>query len=296
MAPLEWGFIGFGEAGSAFASHVSKHLRRPIFVFDPLLNSNSMSGLVRRRLKTTSAEIVCDVASLAAKCDLVVSFVTPRVASTVAGQAAKVWKRGLFIDFNSVSPVEKRALADFFPKGAFVDGAILGSVSTEGAAVPLAVAGQRASRAVVLLRNAHLTVTGAGSQVGAASALKMCRSIFMKGLECVLVETLLAASEFEFEESVLKSIEQTFRSYGFRRMMRMLVTTHAIHCNRRADEMHSVARMLREIGLPGQMTEAARHFLATNSRTGLPGHFNGSVPDNIDSVIGYLRNTYRKHE
>jgi 3-hydroxyisobutyrate dehydrogenase-like beta-hydroxyacid dehydrogenase len=296
MAKLEWGFIGFGEAGSAFASHISKHLKRPIFVSDPLLNSHPIPGTVRERLDIAHAEVLRDVASLAAKCDLVVSLVTPRVASAVAGQAAKAWKRGLFIDFNSVSPSEKRAMADLFPQGTYVDGAILGSVAQEGAASPLAVAGPRASRASASLRRVGLTVSVAGPQVGAASALKMCRSIFMKGLECLFVETLMAAGEFDLAQSVLKSIEQTFQFYGFRRLVQMLVTTHAVHCSRRSDEMQSATTMMHEMGMPGHMTKAARDFLTDSARAGLPDHFRTSEPDEFGAVIGYLRNTYGKKQ
>lgn len=292
MAQFEWGFIGFGEVGSTFACHIGKRLRRAVFVFDPVLNSNAIPTSVRKRLEGTPIKIVRDIACLAGRCDAVISVVTPRVASAVARQAARKWGKGLFIDFNSVSPSEKQSLAGLFPKGAYVDGAILGSVTQEGAAVPLAIAGPCAGRAFASFRKIGLTVSVAEPLVGMASALKMCRSIFMKGLECLFVETLLAAAEFGLEESVLKSIEQTFRSYGFRRMVEMLVTTHAIHCGRRSDEMRSAAMMMREIGVPIHMTKAARDFLFASSGTGLPEHFRGEVPDTFGTVIKYLKGTY----
>lgn len=294
MDKLEWGFAGFGEAGSAFASHISKHLKRPIFVSDPLLDLRPIPRAVRERLHAAPAEILRDITSLASRCDIVVSLVTPAVASAVAGEAAKAWKKGLFFDFNSVSPSEKRAMADLFPKGAYVDGAILGSVAREGAASPLVVAGPRANRASASLRSVGLTASVAGPQVGGASALKMCRSIFMKGLECLFVETLMAAGEFDLAETVLQSIEQTFQSYGFRPLVQMLVTTHAVHCHRRSDEMRSAATMMREIDISGHMTKAARDLLGESSRAGLPDHFGSSVPGEYGTVISYLRDTRGK--
>jgi 3-hydroxyisobutyrate dehydrogenase-like beta-hydroxyacid dehydrogenase len=296
MAQLQWGFIGFGEAGSTFASHIAERLGRPIYVLDPVLNSTSIPVPIQERLDITRCEIMGDIVSLMARCDVVVSMVTPRVASVVANQAAKVWKRGVYIDFNSVSPSEKQAMAVLFPKDVYIDGAVLGSVTQERASVPLAVAGAHAGRTSALLRKVGLTVIVAGTQVGAASAVKMCRSVFMKGLECLFVETLLAASKFESEGPVLESIEQTFQSYDFRSLMQMLVTTHAIHCARRSDEMHSVTRMMSEIGVPIHMARAARNFLRANARTGLPAHFRGKVPDKYSTVISYLRDSYGREQ
>lgn len=118
----------------------------------------------------------------------------------------------------------------------------------------------------------------------------------MKGLECLFVETLMGAGEFDLGESVLKSIEQTFQNYGFRHLVQVLVTTHAVHCSRRSDEMQSATAMMHEMGMPGHMTKAARDFLADSSRAGLPDHFRSSKPDGVGSVINYLRDTYGKKQ
>jgi Domain of unknown function (DUF1932) len=88
---------------------------------------------------------------------------------------------------------------------------------------------------------------------------------------------------------VLRSIEQTFSSYALRPMVRMLVTTHAAHCRRRADEMHSVTKMMKEIGIPERMCKATQDFLISSFRAGLTDHFGGTVPDNFEAVIKYLR-------
>lgn len=293
MEALRWGIIGFGEAGSAFAKHISRHLNRPVRVTDPLLNRSPLPHQIQKRLAGTSIEVAPDILSLVAKSDVAISLVTARVASAVAARAGSTFRRGLYIDFNSVSPTEKERMAVRFPRGTYVDGAILGSIAREGATTNLVLAGLRAGRASKLLREVGLRVSVAGSQVGAASALKMCRSVFMKGIECLLLETLIAAGEFKVTEPVLRSIEQTFNSYGLRQMVRMLVTTHAAHCGRRADEMRSAAKMLDAIGLPGHMTKAARDFLAASHRVGLTDHFKGLVPDNFEVVISYLKKAYR---
>jgi 3-hydroxyisobutyrate dehydrogenase-like beta-hydroxyacid dehydrogenase len=291
---LRWGVIGFGEAGSAFAHHLSSRSGRPVRVTDPLLRRLPLSESVAKRLAGMSVEIEPDIASLVQECDVVLSLVTPRVTAEVAAAAAAGWRTGLFVDFNSLSPTEKQPLAGLFPGGDYVDGAILGSVTHEAAYTNLILAGPRAEEASACLRAVDFRVRVLGSDVGVASAVKVCRSIFMKGIECLLVETLLAADKFNTVRPVLDSIEQTVTSYGFQPMVEMLVTTHAQHCGRRFEEMRSATAMLEHTGMPGQMSGAARDFLDASNRTGVTTHFDGSVPRDFLEVIAYLREFYEK--
>jgi 3-hydroxyisobutyrate dehydrogenase-like beta-hydroxyacid dehydrogenase len=286
---LRWGIIGFGEAGSAFAGHISQSLSRPIQIVDPLLNRLPRPGHLTERLDRVAFEVVPDITSLVRKCDIILSLVTPRIASQAALEAASGWSQGLYMDFNSVAPTEKRQMAARFPGNSYIDGSILGSIAGEGSSTPLALGGPRASEAHAYLCEVGLVASVAGTDVGAASALKMCRSIFMKGLECLFVETLLAADQFDVSEPVLSSIEETMMSYGLRPLAQMLVTTHAAHCGRRHDEMEGVTRMLEEGGITSQMSQAARDFLGVSFQSGVTSHFNHKVPDQVDDVIAYFR-------
>jgi 3-hydroxyisobutyrate dehydrogenase-like beta-hydroxyacid dehydrogenase len=290
---LRWGVIGFGEAGSVVAGHIGEHSKVPVRVTDPLLNKKPVPDWMAKRLTRIEVKIVTDVCSLVRQCDVILSLVTPRVASVVAAEAGATWKHGLFIDLNSISPKEKQSVSACFPKGCYVDGAVLGSIAGEGSRVQLALGGTRATEARSHLSSVGLSAFVAGSRVGAASAVKMCRSLFMKGLECLFVETLLAAKTFDVTDPVMKSIEQTFNSYGLRPMVRMLVTTHAAHSRRRSDEMRSAGKMMDEHGMPGRMCKAARDFLKANSEIGLADHFRGTVPATSAEVLDFLSSAYR---
>lgn len=286
---LHWGIIGFGEAGSAFASHIGQGSKQSIQIVDPLLNRHPLLDHLRERLDRVAGKVVTDIATIARGCDVVLSLVTPRLALQVAQEAAPAWGQGLYIDFNSVAPNEKRQMADLFPAESYVDGSILGSIAGEGSATPLALGGARASEAHARLSEVGLVASVVGTEVGAASALKMCRSVFMKGLECLFVETLLAADHFSVTEPVLSSIEETVMSYGLRPLSQMLVTTHAAHCGRRREEMAGVTRMLEEIRIPSRMCQATRDFLEASFQSGVTNHFKHKVPDQTDEVIAYFR-------
>jgi 3-hydroxyisobutyrate dehydrogenase-like beta-hydroxyacid dehydrogenase len=264
-------------------------LSQPIRVVDPLLNQLPLLDHLRERLDRVAFQVVPDITALVRGCDVVLSLVTPRLASQAAQEAASAWNEGLFVDFNSVTPNEKRQMAALFPARSYVDGSILGSIAGEGSATPLALAGARAEEVHACLSGVGLMASVVGSEVGVASALKMCRSIFMKGLECLFVETLLSADQFGVTEPVLSSIEETVTSYGLRPLSQMLVTTHAAHCGRRREEMKGVTRMLEEIGITGQMCQAAGDFLETSFQSGVTNHFHHKVPDRIDEVIAYFR-------
>ncbi len=288
-----WGIIGFGEVGSAFGAHLLQGAAK-VYVTDPRLTGGPSEDGARVKPAGTSAEVVDDIPTLVSQSEICLSVVTPGAAMEVARLAGAAWQNGLFIDFNSVSPLEKRQMSALFPAGAFVGGAILGSVAGEGAKARLALDGTSAERAQDLLKAASFNSVAVGRSIGSAAALKMCRSVFMKGIECVLVETLLAAAQFQMTEPVLETVEDTFRNYGFRPMVEMLVTTHALHCGRRADEMQRVAVMLSGMRLPNDMSEASSAFLSRSDSSGITQHFNGRLPASADSVIQFLEEIYRE--
>ncbi len=299
MADVRWGIIGFGEAGVAFARHIVGYTGAPAFVTDPLLNLDHQPVHIRQRLEQVSIKMVPDIAHLAAECDIVLSLVTASAAREAAAQAGAAWQQGLLVDLNSTSPIEKQRMAGFF-KGvhadSYVDGAILGSIAGEGVKAPLALAGPRADQAHALLSGLGLNPTVIGPEVGGASALKMCRSIFMKGVECLFVETLLAARQFDIEAPVLKSIEATFGAYTFADLTRMLVTTHAVHAGRRSHEMEYVVQLLQEIDMPSPMSAASLQLLRSSEQADINIHFNGIVPASVDEVITFLAQFYQKEE
>src|SRR5580658_9251202 len=99
MGRLRWGIIGFGEAGSAFAKHISQRTGQPVFVTDPLLNQNPVPSNLRERLQGSRVEIISSIPRLIEGSDIVISLVTPRAASEVALMAGAVRGRSVYVDF-----------------------------------------------------------------------------------------------------------------------------------------------------------------------------------------------------
>ena len=202
---------------------------------------------------------------------------------------------GLFIDLNSISPMDKARAAAPFGED-FVDGAILGSFAGRGTQVPIALSGPRSQEAHLLLAAAGLRTSVVSQEVGTASALKMCRSIFMKGLECLFVEASLAGRMFNLSEALLETIEETFSSYTIRELSTMLLTTHAVHADRRAHEMNEVVETLRESRLPSPLSRASRDLLTESVRADLAERFGGQIPEQPDAVVAALSRHYEAQD
>ncbi len=117
--------------------------------------------------------------------------------------------------------------------------------------------GQRAEEAAVQLTRIGLNAKAISSDIGVASAVKMCRSVIIKGIESLAVESMRAARHFGAEEQVLASLNQTFPSMGWDKdLPDYLVSRVAEHGRRRAAEMREVARTLSDAGFEPTMAAA----------------------------------------
>ncbi len=153
----------------------------------------------------------------------------------------------IYLDINSVSPEKKRAIAAAIgDSGAsFVEAAVMAPLPPQRLKVPMLLGGTIAGEAAQLLQSIGLNATAASERVGVASAIKMCRSIVIKGLEALAVESLFAARRYGAEEEVLKSLAATFPEMGWHTdLPDYLVSRVAQHGRRRAAEMREVAETL----------------------------------------------------
>jgi 3-hydroxyisobutyrate dehydrogenase-like beta-hydroxyacid dehydrogenase len=123
--------------------------------------------------------------------------------------------------------------------------------------VPMLLGGRRAEEAGVRLTRLGLNAKAISSDIGVASAVKMCRSVIIKGMESLAVESLLAARHFGAEAQVLASLNETFPGMGWDKdLPDYLVSRVAEHGRRRAAEMREVARTLRDAGFEPLMASA----------------------------------------
>lgn len=189
---------------------------------------------------------------------LVFSLVTASSAVDAARATAKHLRAGqTYIDFNSVSPATKRAVADAIaPSGArFVEAAIMAPVPGPNEKVPLLLSAPGAEEIAGRLNGIGMKAEIAGDRIGDASLSKMLRSIFIKGIEALMLESLVAARHAGIEERILDSVQKTLPGINWRELSAYNLERTATHGKRRTAEMFESAATVRELGLDPFVTE-----------------------------------------
>lgn len=251
--------IGFGEAGGIFGQDFALD-GLEVGVFDILLCGGASRESILTKARNARVRTFDSLPDVIQDADLAISAVTASAAIDAAREAAAALCRGqIYLDINSVSPETKRQIARAIePSGAtFVEAAVMASVPSQRLKVPMLLGGTDATEAAQRLQAIGMNATAVSDRIGVASAIKMCRSIVIKGLEALAVESMFAARRYGAEEEVLASLAATFPQMGWKgQLPDYLVSRVAEHGRRRAAEMREVAQTLEGIGLEPLMALA----------------------------------------
>ncbi|MET0179469.1 MAG: DUF1932 domain-containing protein [Novosphingobium sp.] len=241
--------IGFGEAGSTFARAGGWGERaRAYDLLAPRRSAAAGMGVVAAR--TPGAALV--------GVPLVLSLVSADQAqAATAAYAGHLAPGAIWCDMNSVAPQTKRAAAQAVEAagGRYVDVAVLAPVDPARLAVPLLLAGAAAEEARQRLAALGFTnVRGVGAEVGRASAIKMIRSVMVKGLEALCDEMMAAAEAAGVADEVLASLDASEKPRPWSDRVAYNRERMATHGARRAAEMEESARSLIALGVDPTMT------------------------------------------
>jgi 3-hydroxyisobutyrate dehydrogenase-like beta-hydroxyacid dehydrogenase len=248
--------LGFGEVGQALASDLRAHTS-VISAWD--VKFSDAASAPRDAAPQLDVRAATDARGAVANADLIISAVTAAQTGAAAHSVAPHLKRDAwYLDLNSCSPAAKLTAAAAIDSagGRFVEAAIMSPIAPRNAASPLLLGGIHAT---AFLPIAHeLGFTGAAvfsGKLGAASAAKMCRSVIVKGLETLVLESLLTARSFGVERAVLDSL-QSLSLDDWRAQSRYMISRALIHGRRRAEEMREAAQTVAEAGFAPRMSEA----------------------------------------
>lgn len=162
-----------------------------------------------------------------------------------------------YLDINSVSPGRKQETARLLDGAArYVDVAVMAPVHPARHQTPILLAGPSAAVIEPILTALDMRTTVAGSDVGAAAAIKMVRSVMIKGMEALTLECFLAAARAGVEEQIIATLSKTFPTLDWPKIVGYNLERMASHGVRRAAEMKEVADTLRELGIEPHMVEA----------------------------------------
>jgi 3-hydroxyisobutyrate dehydrogenase-like beta-hydroxyacid dehydrogenase len=250
--PKRWhiGFVGYGEVGRI----LSEDLRAQglsVSAFDIKLGTAAEAPL-REHAARFGVTLVSSAAQLAANVDFIVSAVTASQAVAVAEACAGTIVPGVFfLDFNSASPGAKQRAGAIIDTagGRYVEGAVMTSLPPYRIRVPLLLGGVHAQALQGALATLGFDAKAVSDRLGVASATKMCRSIMIKGLEAMVIESFTTARAYGVEREVLASLAETFPGIDWEKQGDYFFMRVIQHGRRRAEEMREVAATVREAGL-----------------------------------------------
>ena len=251
--------IGFGEAGAILGEELASR-GMAVRAFDILLQDPGAREAMQRRIGDAGAFAADSLAEALRGAKLVISAVTASESRNVARDAGALLQSGqTLLDINSVSPDSKRGNAALVEAAGahYVEAAVMAPVPPLRLKVPMLLGGARAAELAPALNALGFDARAVASEIGVASAIKMCRSVVIKGLEALAVESLLAARHYGAEGQVLASLAQTFPSMGWEGAQPdYLISRVAEHGRRRASELREVAETVRAAGITPHLSSA----------------------------------------
>ncbi len=188
----------------------------------------------------------------AQQADLIVSAVTASQAVPVAEACAPAIRAGALVprlQLGLAGREDPRRRPDRAAGGRYVEGAVMTSIPPYRIRVPLLLGGPHAADAGAGARGARLRAEGRERRLGVASATKMCRSVMIKGLEAMVIESFTAARAYGVEDAVLASLKETFPGIDWEKQGAYFFQRVIEHGRRRSEEVREVAETVREIGL-----------------------------------------------
>lgn len=283
VSHLRVGVLGWGEVGGIFSTALCPRVPWVGAWDAKLADPEQRQRLVGR--PTVQGVVACaSVAELCEHADLVISAVTASQTLAVAHDLAAHLRPDTWVlDLNSASPGTKLAAARCIHGvgGRYVEAGVMTSVPPHGVAVPMLLGGPHASDLQPLLSALGMRTEVASERLGVASATKMCRSVMIKGLEALVIESYTAARHYGVEDAMIATLQETFPGIDWSGQGAYFFSRVAQHGRRRAEEMREVANTVREAGFTPFMASAIAakdDWMADQATTGAFGPLAQAAP------------------
>jgi 3-hydroxyisobutyrate dehydrogenase-like beta-hydroxyacid dehydrogenase len=274
--------VGYGEVGRIFGAGLVRVGAANVTAFDIRAADAAWTEKARARAEEDGVTLAPHIAEATADADLVISAVTAAKASAAAREIAKACRAGTFVlDVNSASPRTKRESAAMI-EGAgarYVEAAIMNAVPPQGLRVPMLLGGPQARAALPTLEAVGFNASVGSEELGTVSAIKLCRSVVMKGMEALVVESLLAARRYGVEREVIASLRESYPGLDWDRLPTYVWTRVMQHGGRRAEEMRESAATVRDAGIEPRMASATAELQAWFAALRASGVFDGLAKD-----------------
>jgi 3-hydroxyisobutyrate dehydrogenase-like beta-hydroxyacid dehydrogenase len=268
------GLVGYGEVGKIFGAGM-KSRANEIGAWDLKFADPATREAERSHAAANGITARGSMKELCEASDFIISAVTASNTLAVAREAAAHIRPGsVFLDLNSASPgTKQQAAAAIDGAGAiYVEAGVMTSVPPYGVKVPMLLGGERALALAAVLQSWDMDAKAVSDKLGVASAIKMCRSVMIKGLEALVIESYSTARAYGVEDHVLPTLQETFPSIDWSQQGAYFFSRVVQHGKRRAEEMRESANTVKEAGFEPLMTTAIaakQQWVADQAKEGL---------------------------
>jgi len=269
------GVIGYGEVGKIFARGLKDQTGDWVGAWDLKFDDAASRDAERSHAAANGIEACASAAALCERASLIISAVTAANTLAVAQEVARHVRPGtLFLDVNSASPGAKTQCAALIDAagGHYVEAGVMTSVPPYGIKVPMLLGGAKAEELAGVLQGWGMEAKAVAEQIGVASAIKLCRSVMIKGLEALVIESYTTARACGVEEHMIPTLYETFPGIDWSSQGAYFFSRVAQHGKRRAEEMREAANTVAEAGFTPFMAAAIaeKHdWVALQARSGV---------------------------
>lgn len=252
------GMLGYGEVGKTFAAGLLPWVGS-VRTWDLKFGHVWLREAERAHAAAAGVSAADSMADACRDADLLISAVTASSTLAVAREAAAHIRGGtVFLDLNSASPSTKQEAAALIDGagGVYVEAGVMTSVPPYGIRVPMLLGGAQAPLLAEILMSWGMDAQVASTKLGVASAIKMCRSVMIKGLEALVIESYTTARAYGVEDQVIPTLQETFPGIDWQQSGAYFFSRVAQHGKRRAEEMRESARTVQESGFAPIMAGA----------------------------------------
>lgn len=265
--------FGLGEAGRTIGSDIATAAGAndgvtgnvEIHAYDPA-DVPTPQGITR----------VSDPVDAVSGCQLVMALTGSVDAKTAIQQALPaIPEDAVYADFASSSAGLKRELAAIADARniRFCDVALMAMVPGNGVRTPSMFAGNGATTLQQYLAPFGMPIDVVSDKAGDAAERKLLRSVVIKGLAGLLIESLQGAHKAGCPEWLWNNLVDEFSAMD-KTMLERLITGTQTHAERRFHEMKASQQQLEELGIEPLMTTSTVSNLQQVLNTGVP-----EVPD-----------------
>ncbi len=248
--------IGYGEVGQIFARELLRGGASSVSAYDILFADATRSEKHRATAAKDNVRLCTSAAQAGEGADIIISAVTADKVKQVATQATTWLKPGqYFLDVNSAAPNTKSEAAQIIaPTGAYyVEGAVMAPVPGPGIKVQILGGGPKAEELAPKLNALGMNIQPVSQDYGRASAMKLCRSIMIKGIEALIVDCAKAAKGWSVEKEVFGSLDASYPSIDWRKLSVDMAGRVRQHGVRRGAEMREAAAMVADLGMMNEL-------------------------------------------